>query len=85
MGSFLARGDSIIITIFIPLWVYKYYIDQGLCTISNPDDPEVKESCKKAYITASILSGIAQTFALMGAPFFGKSFNDIFLQKLKTK
>lgn len=71
LGSFLARGDSIIITVFVPLWVYKYYIDEGSCHATDPNDPDVKESCKKAYITAAILSGVAQTLALVGAPIFG--------------
>lgn len=73
-SAFLARGDSIILTIFIPLWVYKYYIDAGLCSaVGGVEDPDLKESCKKAYINASILSGVAQTLALVGAPFFGMS------------
>jgi MFS family permease len=72
MASFLARGDSIIITIFVPLWVYKYYIEIGSCpSVTGPEDPDLKESCKKAYITAAVLSGVAQTLALVGAPLFG--------------
>ena len=71
MASFLARGDSIIITIFVPLWVYKYYIETGSCPVDDPEDPDLKESCKKAYISAAVLSGVAQTLALLGAPLFG--------------
>ncbi|KAJ3192307.1 hypothetical protein HK101_006759 [Irineochytrium annulatum] len=71
MGAFLARGDTVILTLFIPLWVYKSYIDAGLCDAPSPDAPDVKDVCRNAYIRASALSGIAQTFALIGAPFFG--------------
>jgi MFS family permease len=70
MGSFLARGDSIILTVFIPLWVYKNYISSGKCA-GDPSNPEIKESCTEAYIKASILSGVAQTFALVFAPIIG--------------
>ena len=70
MGSFLARGDSIILTIFIPLWVYKNYISSGKCS-GNPTDSLIKETCHEAFIKASILSGIAQSFALIFAPVVG--------------
>ncbi|OQR92051.1 hypothetical protein THRCLA_08798, partial [Thraustotheca clavata] len=68
MGSFLARGDTIIITIFLPLWVYKYYKEHHLCDSTDLDIPE---DCHKAYITASIVSGVVQTAALVTAPLFG--------------
>ncbi|KAJ3294858.1 hypothetical protein HK104_003230 [Borealophlyctis nickersoniae] len=71
VSSFLARGDTIIITGFLPLWIYKHSIDIGLCNVSDPNDPDIKDSCYQAYRTASTLSGIAQTFALIGAPIFG--------------
>ena len=58
------------LTIFIPLWVYKYYIMIGECS-GDPLDSEIKENCRDAYIKASILSGIAQTFALIFAPVVG--------------
>ncbi|KND00412.1 uncharacterized protein SPPG_04735 [Spizellomyces punctatus DAOM BR117] len=70
-GSFLARGDTIILTLFLPLWIYKYYIESGLCPNQDVDNPDVKENCREAYRQASILAGIAQTFALIGAPLFG--------------
>jgi MFS family permease len=68
-GSFLARGDTIIITTFIPLLVYKHYITGHTC--SGDVHGNLKENCRDAYILSSVLSGIAQTFALAGAPFFG--------------
>ncbi|KAJ3276483.1 hypothetical protein HDU76_010524, partial [Blyttiomyces sp. JEL0837] len=71
LGSFLARGDTIIITLFLPLWVYKAYIDRGDCQAPSPDAPDIKDICRSAYVRASALSGVAQTFALVGAPFFG--------------
>ncbi|EQC33513.1 hypothetical protein SDRG_09020 [Saprolegnia diclina VS20] len=71
MGSFLARGDTIIITIFLPLWVYKYYIEHKLCDATDVNAPDIKDDCRKAYITASIVGGVVQTAALIAAPLFG--------------
>ncbi|KAJ8331700.1 hypothetical protein QVD99_001953 [Batrachochytrium dendrobatidis] len=69
IGSFLARGDTITVTLFIPLWVYKHHVMSGECEGNSPDTLEV--SCPKAYIVSSILTGVIQTFALVGAPIFG--------------
>jgi MFS family permease len=68
LASFLARSDSISITLYLPLWIYKYYIEQGFCYDIPGDE---KNSCNDAYIKASIFSGVAQVFALIGAPVFG--------------
>ncbi|KAJ3258267.1 hypothetical protein HK103_003748 [Boothiomyces macroporosus] len=71
LASFLARGDSLSLTLFIPLWVYQYYLVNGLCNTNTSPENADKDTCNEAYIKASILSGVAQTFALVGAPIFG--------------
>ncbi|RHY31716.1 hypothetical protein DYB32_003226 [Aphanomyces invadans] len=71
IGSFLARGNTIIITIYLPLWVYKYFVDNKLCASANADSDTIKTDCRDAYIRASILSGVAQTAAMLAAPLFG--------------
>ena len=53
---------------FLPLYVYKSFIKEGKCKVADTD---VKETCRDAYVLASILSGVAQTCALLGAPMFG--------------
>jgi len=58
LASFAARGDAIIITSFLSLWVNKFVIDEGK---SNED----------ALAAAGTISGIAQTMALVAAPLFG--------------
>ncbi|KAI8910929.1 major facilitator superfamily domain-containing protein [Gorgonomyces haynaldii] len=68
--SFVARADSTAITLFIPLWTYHYYLETGKC-VGNVESPDFKDLCRDAYVKASILSGIAQTFALIAAPFYG--------------
>ena len=70
-GSFLARGDTVIITLFLPLWIYSYYISSGSCASPAPNDPDINKSCREAYLKASTLSGVAQTAALLFAPLFG--------------
>ena len=71
-GNFLARSDSVSITLFLPLWVYRFYLDNGLCSGFDLNDPSLaREACRGAYTRASILSGVTQVFALIGAPVFG--------------
>jgi hypothetical protein len=75
LGGFVARASSVAISLFIPLFVNNYFIQSGLCP-ENPDstplDPgEVKRNCQRAYIVASILTGVSQVFALLSAPVFG--------------
>jgi MFS family permease len=74
LGGFVARGDSVIITLFLPLWVNAYYTEHNLCEHANPSSPltdPTARQCNNAYRTAFMYSGIAQTCALVGAPLFG--------------
>ena len=77
MGGFVARGDSIIITLFLPLWINKHYRRNDLCkTVPPPNgspfpSKDPIKSCREAFRLAYGYSGVAQTFALIGAPIFG--------------
>jgi MFS family permease len=51
--------------------VYASYISSGKCLEADPAAPEIKNTCHEAYVAASILSGVAQTAALVGSPFAG--------------
>ncbi|KAI8918006.1 major facilitator superfamily domain-containing protein [Entophlyctis helioformis] len=68
ISSFLARGDAITVSLFMPLYVYRYFLDIGVCQGKLRGEIE---SCHEAYITSSILTGVTQTFALVCAPIFG--------------
>jgi len=75
LGGFVARASSVAISLFIPLFVNHYFITSGLCP-ENPDetpqDPsEVKRNCQRAYLVASMLTGVSQLIALLSAPLFG--------------
>eukprot|EP01127_Copromyxa_protea_P001602 TRINITY_DN11563_c0_g1_i1.p1 TRINITY_DN11563_c0_g1~~TRINITY_DN11563_c0_g1_i1.p1 ORF type:complete len:438 (-),score=83.85 TRINITY_DN11563_c0_g1_i1:45-1358(-) len=58
LASFAARGDAILITTFLSLWIQKYHTAHG----STPAE---------ALAASGMVSGIAQTLAIVGAPFFG--------------
>jgi MFS family permease len=75
IGGFVARASSVGISAFIPLFVNSYFISSGRCP-TDPDedlhDPNViKRECRRAYIVASMLTGVSQLVALLCAPLFG--------------
>lgn len=76
LGGFVARASSVGISLFVPLFVNHYYRESGLCyenpsSLSEPNTGDIKKSCPKAYILASILTGVSQLIALICAPVFG--------------
>lgn len=72
LGGFVARASTVAISLFIPLFINTYFIDNGFCHGSPHDpSPELKKECRAAYILSSILTGVAQLFGLLCAPLFG--------------
>ncbi|PGH16354.1 hypothetical protein AJ80_05203 [Polytolypa hystricis UAMH7299] len=81
IGGFVARASSVGVSLFIPLYVNYYYRNSGLCQegisptgltqSTEPDLGDIKKSCPRAYIVASILTGVSQLIALCCAPAFG--------------
>ncbi|PYH47675.1 putative MFS transporter [Aspergillus saccharolyticus JOP 1030-1] len=74
LGGFVARASSVGISLFIPLAVNHYYRHSGLCQDNDGNkvgSDAVKQSCRKAYVLASILTGVSQLIALLAAPVFG--------------
>lgn len=72
LGGFVARASTVAISLFMPLFVNTFFIDNGFCK-GSPHDPndKLKEECRKAYILASILTGVAQLMGIICAPIFG--------------
>lgn len=64
LGGFVARASTVAISAFIPLFVKIYYLEQ----VQDGGDVHGQ---RKAYVLASILTGVAQLFALVFAPVFG--------------
>lgn len=76
VGGFVARASSVGISLFIPLAVNHYYRVSGLCDEKVEPGPgsglgDIKRACPRAYIVASILTGVSQLVALVAAPAFG--------------
>lgn len=76
VGGFVARASSVGISLFIPLAVNHYYRASGLCHEDYEPIPrsglgDIKKACPRAYILASILTGVSQLVALIAAPAFG--------------
>jgi hypothetical protein len=72
LGGFVARASSVGISLFIPLYVNAYFIQNGFCQGSPKDSsPELKKECRAAYILSAELTGVSQLVALLCAPLFG--------------
>lgn len=76
VGGFVARASSVGISLFIPLAVNHYYRASGLCDEEHEPGAgsglgDIKRACPRAYILASILTGVSQLVALIAAPAFG--------------
>lgn len=82
IAGFLARGGSVIVTVYITLWVNKYFTTRNICSDLNITDDSLsncneelinidKRTCPAAFTEASRISGITQTAALCFAPIFG--------------
>lgn len=76
VGGLVARASSVGISLFIPLAVNHYYRESGLCQENHEPVPgsglgDIKKACPRAYIVASILTGVSQLVALIAAPAFG--------------
>src|SRR5699024_2865202 len=75
LGGLVARASSVGISLFIPLFVNRYFRASGLCERNPNAEPggvgDIKRSCSQAYVLASILTGVSQLVALIVAPAFG--------------
>lgn len=68
MGGFIARSTSVLIAVFIPLFVYNFYYKSGLC---EHDGTPGKVNCYDGYVFSAILTGVAQTISLISSPVWG--------------
>lgn len=66
-GGFTSRCITIAITSFIPFYINHYFYNSGKCSTLDSD----KVHCPESYILSSILTGIANTSALVLAPIAG--------------
>lgn len=64
LGGFVARASTVAISAFIPLFVKIFFLTRV------PEGGDIANQ-RKAYVLASILTGVAQLCALIAAPVFG--------------
>lgn len=83
-GALVSRASSVAISVFIPLLVFKFYNLTGKCgSAGTTADAPAKESCREGFVFLAILTGVAQTVALLLTPIWGilvdsKRFGSIF-------
>lgn len=85
-GALVSRATSVAIAVFVPFLVFKFYNATGQCGSSTPDSSGIyplKDSCKKGFIFLAVLTGVAQTVALLLTPMWGvlvdsKRFGSVF-------
>lgn len=78
VAAFVSRSTAVATAVFIPLMVYKFYYNSGLCgaedlqnSLKVRSDLPLKTSCYDGYIFLAILTGVAQTVALVSSPIWG--------------
>ncbi|KAI5968711.1 hypothetical protein CANMA_002147 [Candida margitis] len=69
VGAFVARSTTVATSLYIPLVVYNWYYNIGEC--KTKDNWAGKMTCYDGYVFSAILTGVAQTVALVSAPFWG--------------
>ncbi|WPK26788.1 hypothetical protein PUMCH_004149 [Australozyma saopauloensis] len=71
-GALVSRATSVAIAVFVPLMVFKFYNAAGKCGSNEPHgQPPTKSSCSEAFVFLAILTGVAQTIALILTPVWG--------------
>ena len=76
LGGFVARGDSIILSVFLPPWIASFYSRNNLCQV-DPSTAAVSDAamyitkCPEAKRLVSTLTGISNLSALLAAPLVG--------------
>ncbi|TKA54472.1 hypothetical protein B0A53_03165 [Rhodotorula sp. CCFEE 5036] len=71
-SSFASRAQTTVTNAFLPLLIERYFSKYHLCDVTA-DDPLVggRDSCRRAYILASALTGSVQLLSLVLSPLIG--------------
>lgn len=86
VAAFVSRSTTVSTAVFIPLVVYKYYYQSGKCGGGNSfrDDAPLQSNCYEGYVFLAILTGVAQTVALISSPVWGLLVDSAKLGSLAT-
>lgn len=71
VAAFVSRSTTVATALFIPLLVYKFYYNSDKCGTSSLGETPGKSNCYEGYVFLAILTGVAQTVALVSSPFWG--------------
>lgn len=73
LGGFVARGDSIILSVFLPPWIASFFAKNNLCPVDDnlSDAAMYITKCPEAKRLVSTLTGISNLSALLAAPLVG--------------
>lgn len=77
LGGFVARGDSIILSVFLPPWIASFYAKNNLCPVNDDNNNLLLDTamyitkCPEAKRLVSTLTGISNLSALLAAPLVG--------------
>lgn len=78
VAAFVSRSTTVATAVFIPLMVYKFFYNSGQCGAENPqnsgivlEDLPLRNNCYDGYVFLAILTGVAQTVALLSSPLWG--------------
>uniref|UniRef100_A0A0L0NRH1 Major facilitator superfamily (MFS) profile domain-containing protein n=1 Tax=Candidozyma auris TaxID=498019 RepID=A0A0L0NRH1_CANAR len=73
VSSFVSRSTTVANSVFIPLMVFKFYSEHGKCSgsASESANTPLKDECYDGYVFSAILTGVAQTVALVSSPLWG--------------
>lgn len=70
VAGFVSRSTTVGTAVFIPLMVYKFYFSEGKCGAGTFTQP-LKNECYNGYVFSAIVTGVAQTVALVSSPVWG--------------
>lgn len=71
VAAFVSRSTTVATALFIPLLVYKFYYNSDRCSTGSLADTPSKSNCYEGYVFLAILTGVAQTVALVSSPIWG--------------
>lgn len=73
VSTFVSRSTTVANAVFIPLMVFKYYSENGQCSgsVLESANTPLKDDCYDGYVFLAILTGVAQTVALISSPLWG--------------
>ncbi|GAA6008354.1 hypothetical protein JCM10207_000097 [Rhodosporidiobolus poonsookiae] len=74
LSSFASRAGAVIVTAYIPNFVNRYLTEHDLCDVPSAlllSATSPAQSCRRAYLLSSALTGVVQLLSLLLSPLVG--------------